>query len=137
MFPPGYIDRQGELGAYDGPMLGNPSPVRIRIRSTDGDLYAFGPGKADLLAGIQETGSIVAAGRRMGMSYHKTRQLVDELNKTFIGPLVEGFKGGATGGGAQLTELGKDVLARFLSMQKKAEAAVTQELDAFRKLLAP
>ncbi len=118
-------------------MLRNPSPVRIRIRSAAGDLYAMGPGKAELLTAIRATGSIAAAGRRMDMSYQKTRQLVDELNESFAGPLVEGFKGGTHGGGARLTALGEEVLARFLAMEKKAEAAVRLDLEAFRKLLAP
>jgi molybdate transport system regulatory protein len=97
----------------------------------------MGPGKAELLAAIQETGSIAAAGRRMDMSYQKTRQLVDELNQSFQGPLVEGFKGGSRGGGAKLTELGEQALSSFLAMQKKAEASIRADLEAFRKLLAP
>lgn len=137
MFSCAYIARQASFGAYDGPMLRNPSPVRIRIRSASGDFYAMGPGKAELLTAIRETGSIAAAGRRMDMSYQKTRQLVDELNQSFTGPLVEGFKGGTHGGGARLTDLGEQVLGAFLGMQKKAEAAVRSELEAFRKLLAP
>jgi molybdate transport system regulatory protein len=112
------------------------SPVRIRIRSSSGELYAMGPGKADLLVAIQETGSIAAAGRKLGMSYQKTRQLVDEMNACFAAPLVEGFKGGVQGGGAQLTVLGQEVLERFEGLQSRAEAAVAQDLEAFRKLLA-
>ena len=96
----------------------------------------MGPGKADLLVAIQETGSIAAAGRKLGMSYQKTRQLVDEMNLCFVAPLVEGFKGGVHGGGAQLTEAGHDVLVSFQAMQARAEAAVAEDLAAFRKLLA-
>jgi molybdate transport system regulatory protein len=96
----------------------------------------MGPGKADLLTAIEETGSIAAAGRKLGMSYQKTRQLVDEMNVCFVSPLVEGFKGGAQGGGASLTVVGRDVLARFLEMQARAEASVADDLQAFEKLLA-
>ena len=97
----------------------------------------MGPGKADLLAAILETGSIAAAGRKLGMSYQKTRQLVDEMNLCFLSPLVEGFKGGAQGGGASLTPLGQEVLARFKAMQSTAEKAVSEDLKAFQNLLAP
>jgi molybdate transport system regulatory protein len=97
----------------------------------------MGPGKADLLAAIQETGSIVGAGRKMGMSYQKTRQLVDEMNQCFTSALVEGFKGGAQGGGAQLTELGCEVLERFQKMQDRAEKAIAKDVEAFKGLLAP
>jgi molybdate transport system regulatory protein len=118
-------------------MLQHPSSVRIRIRSASGDLYAMGPGKADLLDAIQETGSIAAAGRKLGMSYQKTRHLVDEMNVCFVSPLVEGFKGGAQGGGTSLTVLGREVLERFHRMQARAEASVAEDLNEFRKLLVP
>jgi molybdate transport system regulatory protein len=42
-----------------------------RIRILLGSSIAIGPGKAALPDAISETGSIVAAGRRMGMSYRR------------------------------------------------------------------
>jgi molybdate transport system regulatory protein len=42
-----------------------------RIRILLGSSIAIGPGKAALLQAISETGSIAAAGRRMGMSYRR------------------------------------------------------------------
>jgi molybdate transport system regulatory protein len=41
----------------------------------------MGPGKAELLEGIRETGSI-AAGRRMRMSYKRAWFLVEAMNGT-------------------------------------------------------
>ena len=38
---------------------------------------AIGPGKADILEAIGETGSIAAAGRHLGMSYKRAWRLVD------------------------------------------------------------
>jgi len=96
----------------------------------------MGPGKADLLAAIQETGSISAAGRKLGLSYQKTRKLVDEMNKGFRGPVVEGFKGGAQNGGAKLTALGSEALKRYRMMQLHAETAIRSDLEAFNELLA-
>ena len=40
--------------------------LRIRILLAAGE--PFGPGKAELLEAIRDSGSIAAAGRRMGMS---------------------------------------------------------------------
>ncbi len=54
----------------------------------------FGPGKADLLAHIRDTGSISAAGRRMDMSYKRAWSLVDEMNAAFATPLVTASRGG-------------------------------------------
>jgi molybdate transport system regulatory protein len=60
----------------------------------------IGPGKADLLQNIQETGSIAGAGRRMRMSYKRAWYLIDTMNTYFREPIVTTAKGGKTGGGA-------------------------------------
>ena len=49
---------------------------------------AIGPGKADILEGIRDTGSIAAAGRRMKMSYKRAWLLVETMNAFFSEPLV-------------------------------------------------
>ena len=70
---------------------------------------AFGPGKAELLERIRDTGSIAAAGRQMKMSYTRAWGLVEEMNRHFASPLVASAKGGAERGGAQLTDLGAEL----------------------------
>ena len=88
----------------------------------------FGPGKADLLELIRETGSISAAGRRMGMSYKRAWTLVETLNAMFAEPLVESLRGGAHGGGARLTPLGEEMLACFRRLQSAARKATRAEI---------
>ena len=102
--------------------------VRLRLQLAPG--IAFGPGKADLLDGIRETGSIAAAGRRMRMSYKRAWQLVEELNRLFDTPLVAASKGGSGGGGASLTRAGEDVLARYRRMHVACSEAVAADLAA-------
>ena len=106
-----------------------------RLRVVLGGDVALGPGKADLLQGVAETGSISAAGRRMGMSYKRAWQLVDTLNGYFTGPLVQAGAGGATGGGARLTPLGEKVLQRYRRMAAATDAAVAADLAALRRAL--
>src|SRR5262249_40420350 len=89
--------------------------VRLRITLRKG--VAFGPGKADLLEGIRNTGSIAAAGRRMGMSYTRAWGLVVAMNREFAKPLVASAKGGAWRGGASLTRFGDEVLDRYRRME--------------------
>ncbi|MEZ0167254.1 winged helix-turn-helix domain-containing protein [Microvirga sp. TS319] len=96
----------------------------------------LGPGKADLLQGIQETGSIAAAGRRMGMSYKRAWTLVDTLNHYFRQPLVISAAGGKAGGGASLTPLGIEVLARYRHMQEATERAVAEDVARLSELIA-
>jgi molybdate transport system regulatory protein len=105
--------------------------VRLRVQIAPG--VAFGPGKADLLDGIRETGSIAAAGRRMRMSYKRAWQLVEELNGLFDTPLVEASKGGPGGGGAMLTRAGEDALARYRRMHAACCQVVAVDLAALRK----
>ena len=54
-----------------------------RLRIVLGGDIALGPGKADLMEGIRDTGSIAAAGRRMGMSYKQAWLLVETMNACF------------------------------------------------------
>ena len=109
--------------------------ARLRIVLSPG--IAVGPGKADLLAAIAETGSISAAGRRLKMSYRRAWLLVEELNGSFQKPLVAADKGGAKGGGARLTETGNDVLRRFRSMEKRTAKAIQADLAALSALVKP
>lgn len=93
-----------------------PAPARElvpRLRLHVGDDIAIGPGKADLLRHIGETGSIAAAGRAMGMSYKRAWLLVGLMNKAFAEPLVTASRGGNQRGGAQLTTTGEKVLAAY------------------------
>jgi molybdate transport system regulatory protein len=111
----------------------NRSSIHLRVQLAAG--VAFGPGKADLLAGIRETGSIAAAGRRMQMSYKRAWQLAEELNRMFREPLIEAVKGGVGGGGARLSSAGEQVLACYTRMHTNADAAVVRDLSALRRHL--
>ena len=110
--------------------------ANARLRVLLGEATAIGPGKADLLDAVARTGSISAAARAMGMSYRRAWLLIDTMNKCFRAPLVETNAGGKGGGGAQVTGMGHDVLARYRAMEAKARAAVGTELEDFRTLLA-
>jgi molybdate transport system regulatory protein len=110
--------------------------VKPRLRILLGPDIAIGPGKADLLEAIGRSGSISAAAREMEMSYRRAWLLVETMNQCFRAPLVEKVKGGSGGGGAQITALGLDVLARYRAMELKAAASVSTELREFTRLLA-
>jgi len=107
----------------------------LKIRLRHGDLFAMGPGKADLLEAIRDTHSIAAAGRKLGLSYWKTRHLLEEMNQSFRAPVVVGTKGGDKGGGARVTETGLAALGRFRAMEASAAAAIAAQVQAFQNLL--
>ena len=99
------------------PITPNNAPYcKVQVRFMLGDAIALGTGKAELLAAIAETGSIAAAGRKMGMSYRRAWLLVETMNQSFYEPLIISTKGGKHGGGAQLSTLGEQVLALFRQM---------------------
>lgn len=115
-------------------MTDDPRAPRLRIRVVFGDHAMLGPGKADLLTLIAETGSISAAGRAMNMSYKRAWLLVDTMNAAFTQPLVDRTRGGAKGGGARLTPMGETVLAHYRALEAKLVQAGAKEMAALRAL---
>lgn len=90
-----------------------------------------------MLQGIDELGSIAAAGRALSMSYKRAWQLVDDLNKSFIAPLVRASKGGGHGGGAELTAQGKRVLALYRDIERKTRRSAAAEIKRLQRLAGP
>jgi len=109
--------------------------VGARLRVVLEPDVAIGPGKADILEGIKETGSIAAAGRRMRMSYKRAWLLVETMNACFRTPLVETRRGGRAHGGASLTPTGEMVLACYRRMEACAERAIARDMGKLREVL--
>lgn len=99
--------------------------VSLRLRVLHQAIIAFGPGKADLLQAIINTGSISQAAKHMDMSYRRAWQLVTTMNQCFVSPLVETQTGGSQGGGAVVTPLGQEILQLFRQMEQAALSAST------------
>ena len=113
-----------------------PSGLRFRVVLRPG--FWLGPGKADLLEAIDQTGSLAAAAARFAMSYKRAWTLVRELNAAFAEPLVATEKGGrGGGGGAALTALGRYVLDRYRRMEHDADKVVAAGVRDLRDRLAP
>ena len=111
------------------------APGLSHLRVTFSDSFYLGPGRADLMELIAETGSIAAAGKRMGMSYKRAWSLVQALNAGFGGALVEASRGGAGQGGAALTSAGAEILRRYRHMQQAASAAIGDDVTAVAALI--
>lgn len=121
----------------DLPQHEGPDGARISFRLLLGQTRMFGPGKAQLLDAIEETGSISGAGRALGMSYRRAWLLVDALNRDFRERLVETAMGGSARGGAQLTPFGLEVRAQYRRIEAKTKRALAAELKAFGALARP
>ena len=96
---------------------------------------ALGPGKAELLQLVAETGSIGKAASRMKMSYMRAWSLVQTMNRCFQEPLVLAAHGGQGGGGAQLTATGRKVLVLYQKMERDCQRASASSWKKLQQLL--
>lgn len=109
--------------------------VHPRFRIECGKEIAFGPGKADLLECIAQTGSIGQAAARMKMSYMRAWSLIQTMNRCFKQPLVLATHGGEGGGGATLTKTGRQILTLYRLLEAKTSAATRTTAKTILSLL--
>ena len=128
---------RGQAAAQTGKKKRRGDATRVvpRLRLVVGEDIAIGPGKAQLLALIRDTGSIAAAGRATGMSYKRAWLLVSTMNDCFEAPLVVATRGGNERGGAALTDAGATVLAAYHQLVDGLESSAA--LRAIRNLITP
>ncbi len=107
--------------------------IEPRFRINHGRRLGFGPGKADLLGQIEQTGSITEAAKAMGMSYMRAWTLIKSMEHGFAEPLVRKVRGGHTHGGAELTDTGKQVLEIY----RELEDGVLPAVRRAKKRLGP
>ena len=110
--------------ALSASLLNASRRFRVQVKHA----VAIGPGKADVLQAIAETGSIAEAGRRLDMGYQRVWSPVREMNGDFIEPLKLTQRGGAAGCGAGLTESGTRALSAYRAIERDAERAVAKRL---------
>ena len=92
----------------------------------------LGYGRVVLLERISEFGSISKAAKSMGMSYRHAWELVDSINRQARRPLVETSVGGKKGGGAKLTEAGKEAVEGFWNIYEKFKRFLNKEGASLR-----
>jgi len=76
-----------------------------------------GHDRIELLIKVDETGSIAAAAREVGMSYKGAWEAVDAMNNLAGEPLVLRAVGGRSGGGAVLTPRARRLIEVFQHME--------------------
>jgi molybdate transport system regulatory protein len=95
--------------------------IRLRIDLTPDS--ALGPGKIALLERIEATGSLSQAARELGMSYRRAWLLLADVNQMFTDPATTTSVGGTGGGGARLTDLGREIVRAYREIEDAAEKA--------------
>lgn len=83
----------------------------------------LGGGLERLLRYVDQLGSLSAAAAEMRMSYRQAWGMVKKAEQRLGLSLVERHAGGPGGGGAALTDAGKELLASFQAWQTEVEDA--------------
>jgi molybdate transport system regulatory protein len=91
----------------------------------------LGGRRIELLANLQEYGSISRAARASGISYRTAWAEIDAMNNLAPVPLVERVAGGTGGGGTWLTAAGREMLEKVRVMQREYARMVAMINDAF------
>ena len=102
--------------------------VAIRIQIKVGADTRIGHGKIRLLEEIGKTGSISGAARTLGMSFRRGWELIDQMNRGLGKPVVTATAGAL--GGADVTSLGRDLIARFRAVEANVEQIAIPDLQA-------
>jgi molybdate transport system regulatory protein len=108
---------------------------RLSIRLDLASGAQIGPGKIAVLEAIALAGSISAAGRALKMSYRRTWELVEDLNKSLGTAVVETAAGGSGGGGAALTKVGKAVVTTYRAIEMDTALAARKHLLALNRVV--
>jgi len=109
---------------------------RLSIRLDLASGARIGPGKVAVLEEIARSGSISAAGRTLRMSYRRTWELVEDLNRSLGTTVVQTAAGGSGGGGAVITPAGKAIIERYRAIEVDTAAAARKHLLALNRACA-
>lgn len=91
----------------------------------------FGPGVSALMQLVKERGSLSAACQEMHMAYSKAWKIIHKAEEDLGFSLMEGKRGGESGGTTVLTEQGEAFLKRYLEFVKEAETAVGELFEKY------
>ena len=100
-----------------------------------GESLSIGPGKIALLRKIDETHSITAAAKALGIPYKRAWSLIETLNQGLGRPVVQTLTGGKGGGGTRVTELGRHLMLRYDALETRINETARTELQAFNDRL--
>ena len=84
------------------------------------------PVKTDLLEEIIKKGSLSGAARALKISYQHAWNMIEEMNRVAPFPLVNLQRGGANGGGAEITAYGSKILCEYSLIEAQVKNLMNQ-----------
>lgn len=86
----------------------------------------LGDKRIRLLEAIDAHGSILRAARAVPMAYKAAWDAVDDMNNVAPEPLVLRATGGRHGGGSELTDFGRRLIAFYRALEEESQAALAR-----------
>jgi len=99
--------------SISGLSVNNPILPGWKLWLEFGGKPVFGVGVSRLLEAINDTGSILAASKEVGMQYRRAWTLLSNTEEKLGAKLIRRNRGGAGGGGSSLTPVATMLLKRF------------------------
>ena len=94
--------------------------MRLRVYRRERN---FGPGVSSLMELVKEKESLSAACREMHMAYSKAWKIIRQAEADLGFSLMEGQRGGDSGGRTVLTPEGEELLKRYQAFEAEVQAA--------------
>lgn len=94
----------------------------------------MGEGTLLLLKTIDEEGSLSKAAQKLNLSYKKAWKLADNLNKTSNNTIITKQIGGKNGGGMQITEYGRKLIAKFEEIRESCWAFLNEKQEELNRI---
>lgn len=104
----------------------------MTLRLKKGEVF-FGPGVAEVLFFVSETGSLSKAAKEMKMSYNKAWRILQKAEKYWGKTLIDSNVGGTNGGGSQLTKEGEALLEKYQQFEKETYRLVDETFEKIFK----
>ena len=87
--------------------------IKLKIWLEKDGKAIFGLGKLNLLKAIEEEGSISKASKRIGMTYRRAWNLLEDIEINLGIKILKRKRGGRDGGYTKLTREAKDLIFKF------------------------
>ena len=91
----------------------------------------LGNGRIQILLAVEETGSLNAAAKALGMSYRGAWCRISNTEKRLGARLLERTVGGKAGGGSHLTPFARTIIERFNALQRAVEKEADRLFEDF------
>ena len=103
------------------PVMSNSNRLTVPLWFLFGGRHLIVGKAISLMRAIDTEGSITRAAAAVPMSYRSAWDLVDNINNSSPQPVVITSTGGRNGGGASLSEHGKELLSLYTSLERSYE----------------